>query len=175
MSLITHFAADKEFIIADFESCLMWETIGAHTVEISPVIGRANGTGSYMVLIQRDTRFTLTATSYFGYKSQAEIIIRILPLPLIEQLLVPSIRVDASINLEYKPINSTQLKQPGINISNLSFTDLDASLIHIPDIEINIQSNTPKLSEIQELLNAVTARVLAINKTRSKYPDNESI
>lgn len=164
---ITHFSADKEFILADFESCLTWETKGAHTVEISPGVGRVNGSGSHTVPIRKDVQFTIVATSYFGYKSQESIIVRILPLPLIEQLLAPFIQIDASTNLEYTPIRTTQLNQPDIKINTLAFTNLDVSLLQIPDFDVQVHAPTPKLQDIREILDAKIEKELKKKQTHS--------
>jgi hypothetical protein len=170
---ITHFASDKEFILADFETTLTWETQNAHTVDISPSVGRVSSVGNHSLLIRKDTRFRLVATSYFGYKNQAEFTIRILPLPLMEQLLIPSIQVDATAQLEYTPIRTTQLNQPDININTLSFQNLDSSLLNIPDFSIHVNVPPPSLSGIREILDDSIEKLLKKNQTYSKSQDNE--
>ncbi len=134
--VIHYFNSEREFTLADMGLSLSWDVEGAKQVMISPLWNTVQSFKGYRdVIIKEDTIFKLTATTLFGIVAEKEIKVRIIPVPLIECLLVPtlSIGTQLSVKIERPPLlhftqppgspatplvklDTTQFVKPKINI-----------------------------------------------------------
>lgn len=115
---ILSFKSDKEFILADYNICLSWEVPEAYQTKLYP---GGNIVGKYDYLettVRQDTIFKLVAANYFGIESYAEVQVRILPIPIIEALLVPTFSFEERIHIDYNRPELSQLPSNIIQFNN---------------------------------------------------------
>lgn len=98
--VIEFFQASQEYILADMPVELSWKVANAEKVEISPVIGqKEGGAGFATVKLKESVILKLTAYSWFGITASSQVQIFVIPVPIIESLLAPTMTLDVQLNI----------------------------------------------------------------------------
>ena len=90
------FESDKEYAFPTIPFTLSWTTKHAKRVELNGKKVADNGTEIIKKGVDKDTTYTLAVTDEFGTK-ESSIIIKMLPVPRIETILVPTPRIEQKI------------------------------------------------------------------------------
>ena len=107
------FEVDKEYVFPNIPFTLKWETENAKKVTLNGKDVDLIGGEVFEDGIQKETKYTLSVTDEFGTKEK-EIVVKMLPLPRIESLVVPMPNIEKSINM------TVNLNIPNIAIDLLS-------------------------------------------------------
>ena len=97
-----------------------------------------------------DTIYTITAENEFGSKTQANIEVKVQPLPIIKQINLPTIQIDNSVNLSYNKIN------PNLVTKRLIEFSVKTLNINLPKPVVNEKS----LFEIENFSKIVEQKIL---------------
>lgn len=98
-AVINEFKADKLFTYEDIPVRLSWNCSNAKKVEIQ-TLGLQNQEGSVLVAPKTETTYTLCVEDAFGTQIRS-LTIKILPLPVIKQLWVPTPNINKNIGIIY--------------------------------------------------------------------------
>ena len=107
------FESDKQYVFPTIPFTLTWETENAKKVALNGRDVELIGGEVFEDGIQKETKYTLSVTDEFGTKEK-EIVVKMLPLPRIESLVVPMPNIEKSINM------TVNLNIPNIAIDLLS-------------------------------------------------------
>ena len=107
------FEVDKEYVFPNVPFTLKWKTENAKKVTLNGKDVDLIGGEVFEYGIQKETKYTLSVTDEFGIKEK-EIVVKMLPLPRIESLVVPMPNIEKSINM------TVNLNIPNIAIDLLS-------------------------------------------------------
>ncbi len=124
-AVITKFKADKLFTYDGIPIKLSWDCSYAKRVEIT-TIGEQKAIGYTIVTPTEETTYTLCVEDDFGTQIRS-LTIRVIPLPVIKQLFVPSPAINKKVAITY---HSPNLK---INVATPSF-DNNLCRIEVPKI-----------------------------------------
>jgi len=91
------FSVDKSFCLPRVPLTLQWDVQHAHFVELIGV-GKVPASGKHVTEIERDTIFELKVEDAFGEKKKT-LEVRILPLPVIQSILVPTPNIVRNITI----------------------------------------------------------------------------
>ena len=127
-AVINHFKADKVFTYDDVPVKLSWMCAHAQSVEIIN-IGKQNSCGSLIVTPKKQTSYTLCVSDDFGIQSET-ITIKIIPLPVINQILIPTPNINKPVTITYQTPNF-KLLIPTPSFETV-FSKVD--LPHIPEL-----------------------------------------
>ena len=138
------FSTDKEYVFQSIPFTLTWESTNAKKVELNGRKVTADGSFCMKDGIEKETPFTLRVTDEFGVKEQT-IIVKMLPIPRIESIVVPAPNIERSVNLQISiavPDISIQLptyvqKEIEILPSEVYNTQIDTSAVpSLPKVEL---------------------------------------
>jgi hypothetical protein len=168
--LIKIFESSKEYIVAEKQVELSWEIEGATRVVLMPWHEQVDENGSKTVEIAKDTFVEIVAQNFFGFTSKKQVAIRVLPIPLIESLRVPSLVIEQKISLAYSPVIPAQITSKLVNfkqelqVTPITFQKIDVSLLHPPQqikednlFELIMKSYkeyvAPRFQELKDFIN----------------------
>ena len=97
---INYYKVDKEYTLDTVPVKISWSCTGAKRVIILGE-GEQNLSGSLILNPKEETTYTLCVEDAFGMQKR-QITIKKLPLPLIRQIMVPSPKINRSLNISYK-------------------------------------------------------------------------
>lgn len=107
------FEVDKEYVFPNIPFTLKWETENAKKVTLNGKDVDLIGGEVFEDGTQKETKYTLSVIDEFGTKEK-EIVVKMLPLPRIESLVVPMPNIEKNINM------TVNLNIPNIAIDLLS-------------------------------------------------------
>lgn len=128
------FSTDKEYVFPSIPITLTWKTTHAKKVELN---GRkVTEEGAYCLKdgITKETCFTLRVTDEFGTKEQP-IVVKMLPLPRIESIVVPIPNIEKSANLQIS------LAVPDISIQLPTYVQRELELLPSEMYDIQIDTS----------------------------------
>lgn len=146
---INSFSLDKYIILEGLEVVLSWEITGAKKILLDN-IGDISSINSIKLKPKFDTIYTITAENEFGSKTQANIEVKVQPLPIIKQINLPTIQIDNSVNLSYNKIN------PNLVTKRLIEFSVKTLNINLPKPVVNEKS----LFEIENFSKIVEQKIL---------------
>ncbi|MEM9336658.1 MAG: hypothetical protein AAGA35_02280 [Patescibacteria group bacterium] len=134
------FGADRTSLpIGGGDVELSWETLRADNVEITPIVGSVDGTGTTSVNVTSDTVFTLTASQLDGDQNACTVAIDVEedePTPISCAANVSFTISDTSINRgQSVTLDWTTTGITSLSISGLTSTDLTGSETVSPDVD----------------------------------------
>ena len=113
------FVVDKKYSYPGIPVVLSWDVQNAKTVELAG-FGRQSAHDSKTLEPDKDTTYELKVTDAFGCKSRF-VEVRMLPLPQIETLLVPTPQINTSVNIQATmPIVQAMVSMPQTSYVQLS-------------------------------------------------------
>lgn len=151
--------SDKEYVFPSIPFTLTWKTKNAKTVEINGKKVAATGSELIKKGVDKETSYTLKVTDEFGMKERS-VLIKILPIPLIESLLVPipdidrEMKIETNINIPEIELHLPQL--PGLIAGDFKlpkvkdFEPISLSHPFLDDNEYLVVKHTSHLNRIWE-------------------------
>lgn len=122
------FSSDKMYTLPGVPINISWDLIRAHNIKLNGQVVSNKGEATFSP--KKDKVYKLTYEDEFG-KQSCELMVRMLPLPNIETILVETPKIDATVNFQIPNlVPPNTLKIPDIQ---LSFADLN--MIEISNIE----------------------------------------
>lgn len=122
------FSSDKMYTLPGVPINISWDLIRAHNIKLNGQVVSNKGEATFSP--KKDKVYKLTYEDEFG-KQSCELMVRMLPLPIIETILVETPKIDATVNFQIPNlVPPNTLKIPDIQ---LSFADLN--MIEISNIE----------------------------------------
>lgn len=91
--------SDKEYVFPSIPFTLTWKTKNANSVELNGKKVEDTGTLFIKDGVEKETSYVLSVTDEFGAKEQ-KILIKMLPLPRIESLIVPSPNIEKNVEVQ---------------------------------------------------------------------------
>ena len=167
---ISFFKADRQFVFPTIPVVLAWEVKNAVKVEIEG-IGFFQLTGQTTVQPLIDTTYKLIVTDNFGTFNE-ELQIKMLPLPVIEKLLIPSPNIisESTINIvlpNYTSNSAVLPKVVALNKNNFKL-NLDSNIfIKSPNIT-NIEYKIEEVSFFERLKKVITLIKKEFNNEKNK-------
>jgi len=152
---IKSFKSDKEFVFVDNNIHLYWDAPEAYQLTLYPAGNAVDKSGSFETTIRRDTMFRLVAANYFGIENHIEVLIRVLPIPIIETLWVPAFSLEEKIHVEYSRIDPSQLPTNIIQFNNslliesFRITELNLDAF-TPPLEVQYKTLTDMIRQIYQ-------------------------
>lgn len=137
------FGADKLFTLPGVPVSLFWEVKNAKSAELSG-FGSVSMQGEKIVEPTEDTTYILEVTDAFG-KQKYEVGVRMLPLPFVKTLVVPTPNIESNIEVY------ANLTVPDIRV-NLPTYDMQEVALFLPDaFQLKVDTNDIALPERIEL------------------------
>ena len=137
------FKTDKEYVFPTIPFTLSWQVKNAKQVEFNGEIVEATYSTTYADGVEKDTTYTLSVTDEFG-KMDYPITIKMLPIPQIKTILVPTPHISETINVTTNiptPVVNMEFHQPTIKPVDLSNKDL---------YNLHIETNMAQLPKMIE-------------------------
>lgn len=132
------FKADKEYVFSSIPFTLSWTTKNAKKVELDGKPVAANDSLCFSDGVAKETTYTLCATDEFGTK-QKSITIKMLPIPRIKTLIVPTPNVEKNLGITINvPTPLIELEVPTISVYQKNL---------IPDEMYNFQIETNAIKQ----------------------------
>jgi serine/threonine protein kinase len=167
---ISFFKADRQFIFPTIPTTLSWEVNNALKVEIEG-LGNFQLSGQTTVQPTVDTTYKLMVTDNFGSITR-DLQIKMLPLPVIEKLLIPSPNIisQSTINIALPNYTSNTKVLPkvvALNKNNFKLI-LDSNIfIKSPNIT-NIEYKIEEVSFFERLKKVITLIKKEFNNEKNK-------
>lgn len=144
------FESDKEYAFPTIPFTLSWTTKHAKRVELNGKKVANNGTEIIKKGVDKDTTYTLAVTDEFGTK-ESSITIKMLPVPRINALLVPTPDIQQTITM------NVDLKMPNIAVSSLDTQLQEVELIGASLYNTELEAiETPQFIDLQYKLKTPT-------------------
>ena len=144
------FESDKEYAFPKIPFTLSWTTKHAKRVELNGKKVADNGTEIIKKGVDKDTTYTLAVTDEFGTK-ESSITIKMLPVPRINALLVPTPDIQQTITM------NVDLKLPNITVSSLDTQLQEVELIGASLYNTELEAiETPQFIDLQYKLKTPT-------------------
>lgn len=144
------FESDKEYAFPTIPFTLSWTTKHAKRVELNGKKVADNGTEIIKKGVDKDTTYTLAVTDEFGTK-ESSITIKMLPVPRINALLVPTPDIQQTITM------NVDLKLPNITVSSLDTQLQEVELIGASLYNTELEAiETPQFIDLQYKLKTPT-------------------
>ena len=144
------FESDKEYAFPTIPFTLSWTTKHAKRVELNGKKVADNGTEIIKKGVDKDTTYTLAVTDEFGTK-ESSITIKMLPVPRINALLVPTPDIQQTITM------NVDLKLPNITVSSLDTQLQEVELIGTSLYNTELEAiETPQFIDLQYKLKTPT-------------------
>ena len=144
------FESDKEYAFPTIPFTLSWTTKHAKRVELNGKKVADNGTEIIKKGVDKDTTYTLAVTDEFGTK-ESSITIKMLPVPRINELLVPTPDIQQTITM------NVDLKLPNITVSSLETQLQEVELIGASLYNTELEAiETPQFIDLQYKLKTPT-------------------
>ena len=144
------FESDKEYAFPTIPFTLSWTTKHAKRVELNGKKVAYNGTEIIKKGVDKDTTYTLAVTDEFGTK-ESSITIKMLPVPRINALLVPTPDIQQTITM------NVDLKLPNITVSSLDTQLQEVELIGASLYNTELEAiETPQFIDLQYKLKTPT-------------------
>lgn len=163
------FESDKEYAFPTIPFTLSWTTKHAKRVELNGKKVADNGTEIIRKGVDKDTTYTLAVTDEFGTK-ESSITIKMLPVPRIDTLLVPTpdIQQTITMNVDLKmpniAVSSLDTKLHEVDLMGASLYDLELATIDTPQIiDLQYKVKTPTL---WKRIEKTIAKILHKNENR---------
>ena len=113
-AVINYYKVDKEYTLESVPVKISWSCTNAKKVVILGE-GEQNLSGSLILNPKEETTYTLCVEDAFGIQKR-QITIKKLPLPLIRHIMVPSPKINRSLNISYKaPSFNLSIPTPTFN------------------------------------------------------------
>lgn len=124
--VIHFFQINQQFGIKGYPATLSWHVQGAFTITIDNDVGNVTGLSKKKIILGDHGHFKLIAKNYFGFASTFETSITIFPTPLIENLCIPTPKLDTEDinNILTIFFSSTNLNS-WENVTKLKFINLE--------------------------------------------------
>jgi serine/threonine protein kinase len=110
-------SVDREVVLEGTEALLSWGTDGADRVE-SPTLGELELSGDLSVRLERSQEFRLIASNIFGKTEQSSSSVRVVPLPRITSIPLPSfpgLALRANLTAPIPPVSAPQIVPPQLS------------------------------------------------------------
>ena len=144
------FESDKEYAFPTIPFTLSWTTKHAKRVELNGKKVADNGTEIIKKGVDKDTTYTLAVTDEFGIK-ESSITVKMLPVPRINALLVPTPDIQQTITM------NVDLKLPNITVSSLDTQLQEVELIGASLYNTELEAiETPQFIDLQYKLKTPT-------------------
>ena len=144
------FESDKEYAFPTIPFTLSWTTKHAKRVELNGKKVADNGTEIIKKGVDKDTTYTLAVTDEFGTK-ESSITVKMLPVPRINALLVPTPDIQQTITM------NVDLKLPNITVSSLDTQLQEVELIGASLYNTELEAiETPQFIDLQYKLKTPT-------------------
>lgn len=155
------FETDKEYVFPSIPFTLTWNTMHAKKVELNGRTVTEEGAFCVKDGIVKETPYTLRVTDEFGTKEQA-IVVKMLPLPRIESIVVPVPNIEKSVNMQI----SLSVPDISIQIPTYSAKELELLPSEVYDVQIDTSSvpSPPKVELIEQDTTTFWTKITRLTK-----------
>lgn len=125
------FASDKGYTFPSIPFTLSWQVRYAKRVTLNGKLVKATDTITYDSGIEKDTTYVLRVTDEFGEKDYP-LTIKMLPIPQIKTILIPTPHVNENINITTNvPTPTLNIRFPQPRLQNLELLDMNKYDVHV--------------------------------------------
>lgn len=125
------FATDKGYIFPSIPFTLSWKVRYAKRVTLNGKLVKATDTITYDSGIEKDTTYVLRVTDEFGEKDYY-LTIKMLPIPQINTILVPTPHINENINITTNvPTPTLNIRFPQPRLQNVELLDMNKYDVHV--------------------------------------------
>lgn len=143
---IIEFTSDKQYSYHKVPITLSWNIKHAKKAELN---GKEVDFESLkIVTIDKDTTYTLKVQDEFGVKEKS-ITVRMLPLPVIKSILIPTPKIENTINIhQYIPRQNVDVR---IEIPHIEIPEYEPLHVEFNKEDVELRNNTIKWNELMEM------------------------
>ena len=135
------FNSDKEYVFPSIPFILSWQVKNAKQIKLNGKYVKALDSLTYTAGIEKNTTYTLSVTDEFGTKDYS-LTIKMLPIPQIKTILVPTPHINEKINI------SATIPTPTIDINFPQPEIHEVDLLDMSRFEVHAGTNAVPMPEL---------------------------
>ena len=140
------FTSDKQYSYHKVPITLSWNIKHAKKAELNGK--EVDFESSKIVTIDKDTTYTLKVQDEFGVKEKS-ITVRMLPLPVIKSILIPTPKIENTINIhQYIPRQNVDVR---IEIPHIEIPEYEPLHVEFNKEDVELRNNTIEWNELMEM------------------------
>lgn len=141
------FESDKPYTLPQVPIVLNWSVENAKSVELTG-FGRVKSIDNKIVTINKDTTYTLKVEDEFGVKEKT-IKIKMLPLPVIKSILVPTPKIENTVNVhQYVPKLGVDVR---IEVPHIEIPEYNPLSVEFNKEDVELRNTSIEWNELVEM------------------------